>query len=110
MEGSTSINNIESINNINGMSEKNDINSIINKQSSISNKNTINFSQYEIKDNCLIIRGNKFSAEINKQLEELFFETTYDDTEINNKNKDIYSPYEHILFTSNERKKKKKTY
>ena len=108
MEGSTSINNIESINNINGMSEKNDINSIINKQSSISNKNTINFSQYEIKDNCLIIRGNKFSAEINKQLEELFFETTYDDTEINNKNKDIYSPYEHILFTSNERKKKKK--
>ena len=108
IDGNNSINNtIEIYNNINKMSGKIENFSNINKQTNISNQNLINFPPYEIKENCLIIKGNKFTPEINKELEQLFFENTYDD-EINGKNKDIYSPYDHILYQNTERKKKKK--
>ena len=102
MEGNISINNnIESsINNINIMSEKMDKNSC-----NISNKNNVNLSPYEIKDKCLIIKESKFNPEINKDLEQLFFENSYSS---NNNDKDCYSPFDHILYFMPERKKKKK--
>ena len=108
MEGNISINkNIESINGLNIISEKLENNNNINKQTNISNQNIINFSPYEIKENCLIIKGNKFNEETNKELEQLFFENNYND-EKNGKSKDFYSPYDHILYQNTERKKKKR--
>ena len=102
MEGNISINNnIESsINNINIMPEKTDKNS-----NNISNKNNVNLSPYEIKDKCLIIKESKFSPEINKDLEQIFFENSYSN---NNNDKDCYSPFDHIIYSIPERKKKKK--
>ena len=109
IEGSTILNNnnIESINNniISDKIEKNSNNNM-NKQSNNSNINILNLSPYEVKDKCLIIKDNKFSPEINKELEQLLFENSYDYDEDNNK--DFYSPYDHILYYATERKKKKK--
>ena len=107
IEGISSINNnIDSSNN-NINIDKNEINNNINKLSNTSNQNIINLSPYEIKDKCLIIKQNKFSPEINKELEQLFYENIYYGNE-NNDDKDIYSPYDHIIFFPIERKKKRK--
>ena len=108
MEGNISINNnIESMNNINSKSEKFEKNTNLNKKLGVSNINAINITPYEIKDNCLIIKDNKFSPKINKELEQLLYETAYIDEE-NPIDKEIYSPYDHIIFYPIERKKKKK--
>ena len=50
---------------------------------------------YEIRDKCLIIKENRFTPEINRELEQLFFEKTYGDESPKNNN---YSPYDHIEY------------
>ena len=50
---------------------------------------------YEIRDKCLIIKENRFTPEINRELEQLFFEKTYGDESSKNNN---YSPYDHIEY------------
>jgi len=65
-----------------------------------------NLNAYEIKDNCLIIKKNKFCPEINRELEELFFEGISEEDKIS---KDGYSPYDHIDYAPPiERKKIRK--
>ena len=65
-----------------------------------------NLSAYEIKDKCLIIKQNKFCPEVNRELEELFFEGTTEEDKIS---KDGYSPYDHIDYAPPiERKKNRK--
>ena len=50
---------------------------------------------YEIRDKCLIIKENRFTPEINRELEQLFFEKTYGDESSKSNN---YSPYDHIEY------------
>ena len=71
-------------------------------------KDILNFNEnaYEIKDKCLIIKQNKFCPEVNRELEELFFEGTTEEDKIS---KDGYSPYDHIDYAPPiERKKIRK--
>ena len=71
-------------------------------------KDILNFNEnaYEIKDKCLIIKQNKFCPEVNRELEELFFEGTTEEDKIS---KDGYSPYDHIDYVPPiERKKIRK--
>ena len=96
--------------NVNNINNKNSISDILDKNSKqigISNNNLINASPYEVKDKCLIIKENKFSSELNKELEQLLFETVYLE-EDDPKDKDIYSPYDHINFSPSTEKKRKK--
>lgn len=74
------------------------------QQKNYDNKDNLN--AYEIKDNCLIIKQNKFCPEVNRELEELFFEGTTEEDKIS---KDGYSPYDHIDYAPPfERKKIRK--
>ena len=71
-------------------------------------KDILNFNEnaYEIKDKCLIIKQNKFCPEVNRELEELFFEGITEEDKIS---KDGYSPYDHIDYAPPiERKKIRK--
>ena len=69
-------------------------------------RSSVNLSPYEIKDKCLIIKRNKFCPEVNRELEELFFEGA---TEKDKISKDGYSPYDHIDYAPPiERKKIRK--
>ena len=105
-----------SINNMNLMSERLERTSTLRKLGTIKrndplNQNNINVSPYEVNDNCLIIKENKFGPEINKELEQLLFESLNNegnDNLNNDQDKDSYSPYDHIVFYSNERSKKRK--
>ena len=103
-------------NNFNLMSERLERTSTLRRLGTIKrndslNQNNINVSPYEVNDNCLIIKENKFGPEINKELEQLLYESINnegDDNLNNDQDKDSYSPYDHIIFYSKERSKKRK--
>ena len=62
------------------------------------------------KNNCLIIKETKFGPEINRELEQLFFESVnYSKENSLNDEKDSYSPYDHIIYYTQERSKRRKT-
>ena len=98
-------NNNNNNNNANGMSR-----ACTFKKVGTLNINDQNVIPYEIIDRCLIIRGNKFGPELNKEIEEILYENVDDDDDnINSdKKKDSYSPYDHIIVYTKERSKKKK--
>jgi len=60
-----------------------------------NNYQNLHIYPYEIRDKCLIIKENRFTPEINRELEQLFFEKTYGDE---NSKINIYSPYDHIEY------------
>ena len=111
--------NFSNNNNLYSISEKFERNSTLKKNGTMnvneplkdSNKNIINFAPYEIIDKCLIIKENRFCPELNKELQKLLYEDVEDDDYENNldKDKDSYSPYDHIKYCVVERSKKKKS-
>ena len=111
--------NFSNNNNLYSISEKFERNSTLKKNGTMnvneplkdSNKNIINFAPYEIIDKCLIIKENRFCSELNKELQKLLYEDVEDDDYENNldKDKDSYSPYDHIKYCVVERSKKKKS-
>ena len=111
--------NFSNNNNLYSVSEKFERNNTLKKNGTMnvneplkdSNKNIINFAPYEIIDKCLIIKENRFCPELNRELQKLLFEDVEDDGDENNldKDKDSYSPYDHIKYCIVERSKNKKT-
>ena len=76
----------------------------------MNDQNILNLNPIEIVDNCLIIKGNKFGPELNKEIEEILYESVDDEYGGNNldKNNENYSPYDHIIVYTKERSKKRK--
>ena len=107
-QGTTNINNIEI--NINITNNHNNINVLSNiTQNTIIDTSLL----YEIKENTLILKTYNFTPELNKELEQIFyFNSNIDNSQ---ENKDYYSPYDHILYSTpseekkEEKKKNKKT-
>ena len=92
----TNMNNIEI--NINVINHMNNINLIPNNFSTKIN----NLPLYEINQKTLIIKTYNFTKKLNKELEQIFFETNeYSD-------ENYYSPYDHIYISSSEDKKRAK--
>ena len=89
---------IERINTIKNFDRVNTYKKLSNKSITSQIKNNYQelfICPYEIRGKCLIIKENRFTPEINRELEQLFFEKTYGDENAKNNN---YSPYDHIEY------------